>query len=96
MSGQIDAKSEAQGFPESRLPRFTEEESRMIANSSDFLGINYYTTEIVFQQPGDIADVSFFADKDVGEYQVVTLHLLGDAVTCLAGSKLVRLGIQLA
>ena len=72
MSGQIDAKSEAQGFPQSRLPRFTEEESRMIANSSDFLGINYYTTEIVFQQPGDIADVSFFADKDVAEYQVVT------------------------
>ena len=34
MREKIDAKSEAQGYPESRLPTFTAEQQRMVANSS--------------------------------------------------------------
>ena len=34
MREKIDAKSEAQGYPESRLPTFTEDQQRMVANSS--------------------------------------------------------------
>ena len=48
MREKIDAKSEAQGFPESRLPSFTEEESAMILGSSDFLGMNFYTAQVAF------------------------------------------------
>ena len=46
MREKIDAKSEAQGFPESRLPSFTDEESAMILGSSDFLGMNFYTAQV--------------------------------------------------
>ena len=46
MREKIDAKSEAQGFPESRLPFFTEEESALILGSSDFLGMNLYTSQV--------------------------------------------------
>ena len=37
---QIDGKSLAQGFTESRLPEFTAEESQEILGSADFLGLN--------------------------------------------------------
>merc|ERR1712156_675625 len=43
MREKIDTKSELQGFPESRLPTFTAEESAEILGSHDFLGINFYT-----------------------------------------------------
>ena len=33
MRQKIDSKSSAQGFPESRLPQFTEEEQQMILGS---------------------------------------------------------------
>ena len=46
MREKIDAKSESQGFPESRLPSFTDEESAMILGSSDFLGMNLYTSQV--------------------------------------------------
>ena len=39
---QIDAKSAAQGYSESRLPHFTEEESLEIQDSADFFGLNHY------------------------------------------------------
>ena len=34
MREKIDAKSEAQGYPESRLPTFTAEQQSLVANSS--------------------------------------------------------------
>ncbi len=69
---QIDEKSALQGFPESRLPTFTAEESEEIAGSSDFLGINHYTTALTYPTPPediDLNDVSWFADADVIDYQ---------------------------
>jgi len=68
MREKIDAKSELQGFPESRLPEFTAEESNEILGSSDFLGINFYTSTIVYPRPGDISTPSYYEDKDVGGY----------------------------
>ena len=76
---QIDAKSEAQGFPESRLPHFTEEESIMIAGSSDFLGINFYTSNVVYPELSDLADVSFYADQDISSYQDPTWYTAGSS-----------------
>lgn len=72
MRQKIDEKSVLQGFEESRLPTFTEEESVEIAHSSDFLGINHYTTGIVYQTPPediDLSQMSWAVDTDVTMYQ---------------------------
>lgn len=61
---QIDTKSELQGFPESRLPTFTANESAEILGSYDFLGINFYTSGLGFPKVGDITIPSYFEDKD--------------------------------
>jgi hypothetical protein len=45
---QIGEKSEEQGYNVSRLPEFTEAEKLEIAGSSDFLGINHYTSNLVY------------------------------------------------
>lgn len=34
-----------------RLPSFTTEQSKMLKNSSDFIGINYYTARYVAHSP---------------------------------------------
>ena len=57
MRSKIDDKSAAQGFPESRLPHFTAEESDMIKGSADFLGLNIYTSFMVYAAEGNISDV---------------------------------------
>ena len=45
---QIGDKSEQQGYNASRLPEFTAAEKIEIAGSSDFLGINHYTSNLVY------------------------------------------------
>ena len=62
---QIDTKSELQGLPESRLPEFTAEESAEILGSYDFLGINFYTSQLAYPDEGDITQISYWEDKDV-------------------------------
>jgi len=69
MREKIDAKSSEQGYPESRLPSFSEEESQMINGSSDFLGMNFYTSNIVYPELCDISDVNYYCDPDVGASQ---------------------------
>ena len=59
MRTKVDAKSEAQGFPESRLPQFTAEEETLVSKSSDFLGLNFYTSELVKPEDEGIEDVSY-------------------------------------
>ena len=36
-----------------------------VSGSSDFLGINFYTSRMVAPQPGNMKIVSYFEDKDV-------------------------------
>lgn len=47
MIDRIAALSKQQGFRRSRLPQFTSEEIARIHNTSDFFGINSYTTVLV-------------------------------------------------
>ena len=56
---KVDAKSKAQGFPESRLPKFSPEEEILVSKSSDFLGLNFYTSELVKPEDEGIDDVSY-------------------------------------
>merc|ERR1719187_571397 len=69
MRRKVDEKSQAQGFPASRLPTFTDEERAMIAGSADFLGVNFYTSKMVYHEEADIADVSYEADQDLVLYK---------------------------
>ena len=69
MRQKIDIKSSAQGFPESRLPSFSDTESSMIAGSSDFIGINMYTSSLVYPKEEPIDDPAYFYDDDVESYQ---------------------------
>jgi len=74
MRNKIDEKSLAQGYPESRLPHFTHEEQGLILGSSDFLGLNIYTSFMVYGETSDINDVDFYADQDLQTYQDETWY----------------------
>ena len=61
---QIAEKSALQGYPESRLPTFTEDDSALILGSADFLGINYYTGQYARPVETNIDDVDYYSDMD--------------------------------
>jgi beta-glucosidase/6-phospho-beta-glucosidase/beta-galactosidase len=47
MIDRIDELSKEQGFSKSRLPKFTDAEIKMIHKTSDFFGLNSYTSIMV-------------------------------------------------
>ena len=63
------------GFNASRLPSFTSDESSAIQGSYDFLGVNFYTTSVVYSEIHNISDISFYADSDVSTYQVLNYFI---------------------
>ncbi|EAT38908.1 AAEL009243-PA [Aedes aegypti] len=73
MIDRIDALSKQQGFSTSRLPKFTWEEIRKLRGSSDFFGINAYTTQIVYKNDDDNSMnyrvPSFDHDRNTVSYQ---------------------------
>ncbi len=66
---QVDSKSQQQGFPTSRLPEFTAAESAEIMDSSDFIGLNFYSSYVTYPKAGNINVVSYYEDQDVASYQ---------------------------
>jgi len=75
----IDAKSEAQGLKESRLPKFTEEESKELAGSADFIGLNFYTSQLVIPAKEDSTKPSLTTDDDLETYQDETWYQSGSS-----------------
>ncbi|XP_012287111.1 myrosinase 1 [Orussus abietinus] len=64
MKEMVANKSKAGGFPSSRLPEFSREWVDYIRGASDFLGINYYTANLV--EYGTIGpDPSYTRDQGV-------------------------------
>ncbi|XP_026754269.2 myrosinase 1-like [Galleria mellonella] len=60
----IAKKSKEQGFTRSRLPTLNTEEIKLLKGSSDFLGINHYTTSLVSRSKTQHPSPSF--NDDVG------------------------------
>ncbi|XP_014362015.2 lactase-phlorizin hydrolase [Papilio machaon] len=72
MREKVAAKSAEQGFPRSRLPEFTPEEIDYVRGSSDFFGLNHYSTYIVYrnQSLNNYHNVpSYYDDMNAAPYQ---------------------------
>ncbi|GBP55851.1 Myrosinase 1 [Eumeta japonica] len=72
MREKIAAKSAEQGFPRSRLPQFTQEEINYVRGTSDFFGLNHYSSVIVYRNEsvkGIHPVPSFYDDVDLASYQ---------------------------
>ncbi|XP_052747119.1 myrosinase 1-like [Bicyclus anynana] len=72
MKERVAAKSFEQGFFRSRLPEFSPEEVELIKGSSDFLGINHYTSKLIYRNASLTSDTypspSFYDDMGVMSY----------------------------
>lgn len=82
MIDRIAAMSKQQGFRRSRLPQFTADEIARIHNTSDFFGINSYTTVLVTRNDrnntlGNFPVPSFQHDMGVVESQDPSWPLSG-------------------
>lgn len=72
----------------SRLPSFTEHESKLVKNSFDFIGVNYYTSIFVKNNPTNAAmDLKNFSNDsrvstryelDMDDAEAVVQHMLED------------------
>ena len=74
---KVDEKSVAQGFEESRLPKFTEEEQLEIQGSADFLGFNHYTSNLAYPTPKNeinTAEMGWLVDSDVTDFKDPTWY----------------------
>ncbi|KAI8493701.1 hypothetical protein Bbelb_286220, partial [Branchiostoma belcheri] len=66
MKTTLARKAQEEGRPTSRLPEFTEEQKAYVSHTSDFFGLNHYTTvEVTDTCCSEIADPNYDTDKDV-------------------------------
>nr|XP_032510674.1 myrosinase 1-like [Danaus plexippus plexippus] len=73
MIKRIADKSAAQGFLRSRLPELTNEEIKFVQGTSDFFGLNHYSTSYVYrnESSSEIYPVpSYNDDLDVIQYKL--------------------------
>lgn len=80
MIERIAELSKQQGFTRSRLPHFTHREIERIRNTSDFFGINSYTSNLVKFNHDNVAGYpipSFMHDMNVVERQDPSWPLSG-------------------
>lgn len=55
MKEKIAKKSVEQGYFRSRLPEFTPEEVEYVKGTSDFFGLNHYSTYLVYRNESTLA-----------------------------------------
>ncbi|XP_063358724.1 lactase/phlorizin hydrolase-like [Cydia amplana] len=71
MVQNIAAKSALQGYPKSRLPAFTEEEKAYVRGTSDYFGLNHYSSKLTYRNEsvhGYHATPSFWDDINAITY----------------------------
>lgn len=67
---RVAVRSAEQGFARSRLPGLTPEEIEYIKGSSDYFGLNHYSTIIVYRNESvSHKSPSYYDDLDVSLYQ---------------------------
>ncbi|XP_025830276.1 myrosinase 1-like [Agrilus planipennis] len=66
--------SSLEGYKQSRLPQFTEDEINYIKGTYDFMGLNHYSTYLASDAPSSSLETSYYND-----YQV-SLSSTGDSV----------------
>ncbi|XP_063369384.1 lactase/phlorizin hydrolase-like [Cydia amplana] len=62
---RVAKKSKEQGFARSRLPSLTKDEIKLIKGSSDFLGLNHYTTYLISPSKVSLPAPSFADDMSI-------------------------------
>lgn len=69
MKDSIELASKEQGFPRSRLPKFTDAEIERVRGTYDFMGLNFYSTNLVedSHEGYDIDTIHFNNDAQVKE-----------------------------
>ena len=77
-----------------RLPSFTEEEKVLIKGSSDFFGLNHYTTMYAAQDDGSVKERSVYGNGGISEDQDVDLSLDPDWKLTLMKWAVVPWGCQ--
>ncbi|XP_049838026.1 myrosinase 1-like [Schistocerca gregaria] len=77
---RVDNNSRAEGRPRSRLPSFTDEEKRMINGSSDFFGLNSYTTSLV---KSAVVGGSPSLERDSGVQRIINFAWPGSSLIWL-------------
>ncbi|XP_018320791.1 myrosinase 1-like [Agrilus planipennis] len=65
----IRRRSAAEGFPYSRLPELTAQEIEYIKFTSDFFGVNHYTTYMAADRQMYSSDPEYFLDLEVTYWQ---------------------------
>lgn len=70
MIDRIAKRSRLEGFSKSRLPSFTKEEVQYIRGTSDFFGLNHYTSRLAAHaEEPEIGEPSW--EKDIGVKQYI-------------------------
>ncbi|XP_053375783.1 uncharacterized protein LOC123534954 isoform X1 [Mercenaria mercenaria] len=64
MKNTISEKSRIQGYNESRLPEFTDEEKAEINGTFDFFGLNHYSSSYVTSDKKTDTNASYWDDQD--------------------------------
>lgn len=63
MKQRVAERSKLEGFSESRLPAFTDEQIKYINGTSDYLALNHYSTMMASDSEAPIGQPSF--DNDI-------------------------------
>lgn len=58
-----------------RLPKFSKEEGQLVKGSTDFFGLNHYTTMFAAESSGDIDETSVYGNGGISEDQDVALSV---------------------
>ncbi|ESO84673.1 hypothetical protein LOTGIDRAFT_131754, partial [Lottia gigantea] len=69
MKMYVGEKSRRQGYSQSRLPEFTEQEKQYNKGTFDFVGINHYTSNLISNHPNPYSKPGLENDKDIKSFK---------------------------